>query len=119
MEVPGDKVRWEVVVRPRIDEAWYCGGESFCRVPVQTRSYYREQYGMQGMRPRRFREITVGVLEGAKLHPREQWELKDTLMRQPWRFPQVSILEEFDEWFAQAWYRQTGQLTWRGERIHE
>lgn len=65
------------------------------------------------------RELEVGLLDGARLTPAEVRALEHDLERQPWEFPPASILDEFDEWFAQAWYRQTGQLSWSGDRVYE
>ena len=72
-------------------------------------------YGSIG--PRRTKSYKFLLAEDYKLTLQDQHKLEDRLRWQKWQFPQVSFINEFDEWFAQSAYRHTGHFYWKGKRV--
>ncbi len=93
--------------------------ESLCmELPAtQHATYYIHEYRQAGVDPNRRRSIRIGIIEGCDLTPRETFDLQRAIQEVPWRFPKVSILYEFEEWWSQELYEATGRLEWRGERV--
>lgn len=85
--------------------------------PYTLASYYLQPFAQQFINPQRERSLWIGLCENCELLNREYYELEQDIRRIPWIFPEVSILNDFHEWFAQAVYKHTGILTWRGQRI--
>lgn len=86
--------------------------------PIQQVSYHIEPWHMEGVNPKRFKVLYIGVIEGCNLLPHEERDLQYDMEELPWSFPPVSFLHEFEEWWSQTLYKHTGRLTWRNEPVY-
>ena len=84
---------------------------------TSTYRYYPQRWREAKAYPLHYKEVEIGVFENQPLVDEQKQEIQRLIDQQPFKFPKVSFLYEFDEWFAQAVYRHTGELTWKGERV--
>lgn len=87
--------------------------------PLSVLTYWVDCYTEKSRCPHRCRTMWYGVPEGEKLLNQEACELERDLQGMSWEFPEFSILNDFDNWFASRWYARTGQLTWVGQLIND
>jgi hypothetical protein len=114
--------RWTIVTieRPEVNPLHYFTGAAVGRfepLRVQQEHYEVTRFGISRANPRRRKTVSAAVLQGRKSVLINSTELCRELEGKPWEFPDVSMLDEFEEWFAQAWFRQTGKLFWRDRPV--
>lgn len=82
--------------------------------------YEVQPWGHRAGPPFRRRALTIAVLEGYCLSDQEKCAVRELLGLLPWELEPGSILgtpEEFEQWFACQWHKQTGEMYWKDRRV--
>ena len=96
-------------------------GERWISRPSDDPLWYEvQQWGERAEPPVRYRRLAIAVLTGYSLTDQEQYAVGELLEQVPWELKAGNILgtlDDFEQWFACQWYKQTGEMHWKGERV--
>lgn len=90
--------------------------------PPSADTVKKVSYGIEKVYERRgnmYRMLLIGLLEGTKLLPREEWELQRDLDRMKWQPVRVPrFLTEFERWYNVKMYEFTGRSEFVQEEFY-
>lgn len=113
-----DGCEYLVPRRPVLDIRWKCT-DRVERPTFDVTTYRVQTCSYRAILPSRTKTYKFLLADGYKLTRHDCYTLEMHLLYQPWVFPSVSFIHDFDEWFAQTVYKHTKTFYWKGKRVWE